>query len=157
MKFNEKENWKQESCALSRDYFKPLGNLYYDNLGKLARYLLKQSRPNRSYTYPKVTVKAISSLLDNCYSAKKWVEWCKQKQLVKRELHQIDPDLGLFNTSNKLIVDNWRDFKTRRCITSATMNVLLERPREVFFIFNKQVKAKNKTAEQISLRATEFF
>lgn len=77
--------------------------------------------------------------------------------MVRRELHHIDLDLGLFSANNKLIVENWREFKRTCCMTRTTMNVLLERPDEVFFKTVKQVKAKNKKAELISSRAREFF
>ena len=96
-------------------------------------------------------------MLDSSYSTKEWVERRKRKQLVKRELHLIDPDMGLFNANNELLLENWREFKRSRCITSATMNVLLERPGEAFFAERKQLKSKNKTAAQISPRAAEFF
>ena len=52
-KFNEKENWKQESCLLSREYFKWLGNLSLQDLGRLAMHLLNQSREKRKFPYPK--------------------------------------------------------------------------------------------------------
>ena len=39
-KFNEKENWKQESCMLSREYFKWLSNLSLQDLERLAMHLL---------------------------------------------------------------------------------------------------------------------
>ena len=37
------------------------------------------------------------------------------------------------------------------------MNVLLERPRETYFVEAKQLKSKNKTCMQISPTAAEFF
>ena len=42
-KFNKKENWKQESCMLSREYFKWLSNLSLQDLERLAKHLLNQS------------------------------------------------------------------------------------------------------------------
>jgi len=42
VKFNERENWKQESCALIQDFFKPLGNLTYDDMRKLAKHILNR-------------------------------------------------------------------------------------------------------------------
>ena len=156
-KFNEKENWKQESCMLSREYFKWLGNLSLQNLERLAKHLLNQSGEKRKFPYPKVTIKSISSVLESCYSTKDWVERRKRKQLVKRELNNIDPSLGLINADGELIHAKWKAFKRTLKITSASMNVLLERPGETYFAEAKQLKSKNKTCAQISPAAAEFF
>ena len=157
MKFNEKEGWRHESCMLSCEYFKWLGNLSLNDLQRLAKHLLNQSGEKRKHLYPKVTVKAISSVLESCYSTRDWVERRKRKQLVKRELNNIDPTLGLMNSDNELIHENWKKFKFMRSITSASMNVLLERPGEAYFAEAKQVKSKNKTCMQISPQTAEFF
>ena len=156
-KFNEKENWKQESCMLSREYFKWLGNLSLQDLERLAKHLLNQSGEKRKFPYPKVTIKSISSVLESCYSTKDWVERRKRKQLVKRELNNIDPSLGLINADGELIHAKWKAFKRALNIMSASMNVLLERPRETYFAEAKQLKSKNKTCAQISPPAAEFF
>ena len=132
-KFNQKENWKQESCLLSRKYFKWLGNLTLHDLERLANHLLNQSGEKHKFPYPKVTIKAISSVLESCYSTKDWVEQRKRKQLIKKELNNIDPTLGLINAEGELIHEKWKEFKASRCITSASMNVLLERPGEQYF------------------------
>nr|PNR63283.1 hypothetical protein PHYPA_001708 [Physcomitrium patens] len=144
-KFNEKENWKQESCMLSRKYFKWLGNLSLNDLERLAKHLLNQSGEKRKFSYPKVTIKSISSMLESCYSTKDSVERRKRKQLVKKELDNIDPSLGLINAKDDLIHENWKAFKTARNITSASINVLLERLGESYFAKAKQLKSKNKT------------
>ena len=156
-KFNQKENWKQESCLLSREYFKWLGNLILHDLERLANHLLNQSREKRKFPYPKVTIKAISSVLESCYSTKDWVERRKRKQLIKKELNNIDPTLGLINAEGELIRKKWKEFKASHYITSASMNVLLEHPGEQYFTQAKQLKSKNKTCAQISLAAAEFF
>ena len=88
---------------------------------------------------------------------KDWVEQRKRKQLIKKELNNIDPTLGLINAEGELIHEKWKEFKASRCITSASMNVLLERPEEQYFTQAKQLKSKNKTCAQISPAAAEFF
>ena len=70
MKFNEKNNWKQESCAISRDFFKPLRNLSYHDFKRMALYMLNRSRDKRTLPYPKVTIKNITFVLESCYSSK---------------------------------------------------------------------------------------
>ena len=130
---------------LSSEYFKWLGNLSLKDLERLARHLLNQSGEKKKFPYPKVTIKSISSVLESCYNMKEWVERRKRKQLVKRELHNIDPSLGLINVEGELIQKKWKAFKGARNITSALMNVLLERPGETYFAEAKQLKSKNKT------------
>ena len=142
---------------LSREYFKWLGNLSLQDLERLAKHLLNQSGEKRKFPYLKVTIKAISSVLESCYSTKEWVERRKRKQLVKWELNNIDPTLGLINADGELIHAKWKAFKRARNITSASMNVLLERPGETYFAEAKQLKSKNKTNAQISPTAAEFF
>ena len=105
-KFNAREGWNPENCMLTREFFKHLGNLSYDELATLARHMLNQTGKKRKQPYPKVTVKSMSSVLDSCYTTGKWSEWRKHKHLVKKELCQIDPELGLMNAKNEIIVEN---------------------------------------------------
>ena len=130
---------------LTREFFKHLGNLSYDKLATLARHMLNQTGKKRKQLYPKVTVKSVSSMLDNCYTAGEWSERWKRKHLVKKKLHQIDPELGLMNAKNEIIVENWKKFKTERMFSRATMDVLLDRPGEAYFGKAKSVSQKNKT------------
>jgi len=64
-----------------------------------------------------VSIKPITSVLVSCYSTKDWVERVKCKRMVKKEIHLITPELGLFNAYNEQIVENWRTFKKSRLIT----------------------------------------
>ena len=130
---------------LSQEYFKWLSNLRLQDLERLAKHLLNQSGEKRKFPYPKVTIKLISSVLESCYNTKEWVERRKRKQLVKRELNNIDPTLDLINADGELIHEKWKAFKRAQNITSASMNVLLERPRETYFVEAKQLKSKKKT------------
>ena len=131
-KFNARPNWNPESCMLTRKFFKFLGNLSYQELGKLAKYILNIPYTKRKHAYPKVTIKEITKVLDGHYTTKDWVERRKRKQVAVRELHRLDPSLGLMNSANKIITSNWHRFKDERCITRATIDVLLERPGEYF-------------------------
>ena len=132
-KFNAQEGWNSENCMLTHEFFKHLGNLSYDELATLARHMLNQIGEKRKQSYPKVTVKSVSSVLDSCYTTGKWSEQRKHKHLVKKELHQIDPELGLMNAKNEIIVENWKKFKTEHMFSRATMDVLLDRPGEAYF------------------------
>ena len=132
-KFNTQEGWNPENCMLTREFFKHLENLSYDELATLARHMLNQTGKKRKQLYPKVTVKSVSSVLDSCYTSSEWSKRWKQKHLVKKELHQIDPELGLLNAKNEIIVENWKKFKTESMFSRATMDVLLDRPGEAYF------------------------
>ena len=142
---------------LSCEYFKWLSNLSLQDQERPAMHLLNQSGEKRKFLYSKVTIKAISSVLKSCYNTKEWVERRKRKQLVKRDLNNVDPTLSLINADGELIHAKWKAFKRARNITSASMNMLLERPGESYFAEAKQLKSKNKTCAQISLAAAEFF
>ena len=76
---------------------------------------------------------------------------------MKKELHQIDPELGLMNAKNEIIVKNWKKFKTEHMFSRATMDVVLDRPRDAYFGKAKSVSQKNKTCVELSPQAFEFF
>ena len=76
---------------------------------------------------------------------------------MKRELNNNNPTLGLINADGELIHAKWKAIKRAQNITSASMNVLLERPEETYFGEAKQLKSKNKTYAHISPTAMEFF
>jgi hypothetical protein len=52
---------------------------------------------------------------------------------------------------------NWKAFKTKYNIMSATMQVFLEAPEEEFFSGAKQTWNKNRSIEKLSPYAQEFF
>ena len=128
LKFNEMRGWKPETGNLSHEFFRWLGNLFFEDLVKLAKHILNHDTGKQNLRYPKVTIKAISSVLESCHTAKEWAERRKQKYLVKRELHILDPTLDLLNAFNEINDEKWKEFKRDRYIMSATMNVLLEQP-----------------------------
>jgi hypothetical protein len=120
-------------------------------------HLFNRSGPKRKEKWPKVTVKPFTSILDNYYTAKDWAERRKRKQIVRRELHKIEPALGLFDRSGNFDVQKWKQFKVDYHVTSATMRVLLEQPGENFFKESKMMRSKNKKTEQLSPYAKAFF
>ena len=156
-KFNARDGWNPENCMLTREFFKHLGNLSYDELVTLTRHMLNQTGEKRKQPYPKVTVKSVSSVLDSCYTAGEWSERRKRKHLVKKELHQIVRELGLMNAKNEIIEENWKKFKTERMFSRATMDVLLDRPGDTYFGKAKSISQKNKTCVELSPQAFEFF
>ena len=80
----------------------------YEELSKLAGHLLNQMGGKRTHSYPKVTMKSISLVQDDYYSIKEWIERHKRKNLVIKELHNIDPTLGLLNSRNRSSVRTGR-------------------------------------------------
>ena len=143
-KFNAQDGWNPENCMLTREFFKHLRNLSYSELATLARHMLNETGEKRKQPYPKVTVKSVSAVLDSCYTAGEWSERRKRKHLVKKELHQIDPELGLMNAKNEIIVENWKKFKTERMFSRATMDVLLDRPSDAYFGKAKSVARRTR-------------
>ena len=137
--------------------FRHLGNLSYDELSKLTKHLFNQGGEKRRHSYPKVIVKKISSIIDDCYTTQEWVKRRKQKNLVMKELHAIDPSLGLLNPKNEIISENWKKFKKEQFFSSATLDVLLDRLGEAYFGHTKSKHAKNKTCSKLSEDAFEFF
>ena len=156
-KFNAKKDWNPENWMLNREFFRHLENLGYGEFSKLTKHLLNQGGEKHRHSYPKVTIKKISSVIDDCYTIQEWVERHKRKNLVIKELHAIDPSLGLLNPKNEIISENWKKFKKERFFLSATMDVLLDRPREAYFGQTKNTHAKNKTCSELSEDAFEFF
>ena len=76
---------------------------------------------------------------------------------MMKELHAIDPSLGLLNSNNEIISENWKKFKKDHFFSSATMDVLLDRPSEAYFGQAKSTHAKNKTCSELSQNAFQFF
>ena len=74
LKFNARHDWNPKSCMLTREFFKFLGNLSYQELGKLAKYILNIPYAKRKHPYPKVTIKSITKVLDGHYTTKDWAE-----------------------------------------------------------------------------------
>ena len=54
-------------------------------------------------------------------------------------------------------MQRWKKFKCNYNVTHASMRVLLEAPGEEFFAAAKQVASKNKSIEELSSYAKEFF
>ena len=75
---------------------------------------------------------------------------------MKRELNKLKPSLGLINLAEIFQPTKWKMFKEDYNVTRATMCVLLEAPREEFFIAEKLFSNKNKTIE-LSPYAKKFF
>lgn len=156
--FNVLPDWeaKSKQFVLNREFFKAMGQLEEFDLRKLAQHLLNET-PNRVMAFPKVSVKKPTKNYFQCVSAKQWVENRKRKHTVARELNNLQPSLGLFDSSKKFIVENWKKFKTDYNVTRQTMAMLLTVPGNNFFSNYRQKKSKNKSVEEISEYASEFF
>ena len=74
LKFNARQDWNLESYMLTREFFKFLRNLSYQELGKLAKYILNILYAKRRHPYLKVTIKSITKVFDDHYTTKDWVE-----------------------------------------------------------------------------------
>jgi hypothetical protein len=158
VKFNQAKDWESFSrkLTLNREFFKAMGQLDERDLKILALHLLNQT-PGRTLKYPKVTVKKPTKNYFHCMAAKQWVENRKRKNTVARELHNLRPSLGLFDSEWKFDADKWKQFKKDYNLSRQTMAMLLSVPGDSFFTAYRQKKSKNKSVEQISEYAAEFF
>ena len=64
---------------------------------KLCLHLFHYSGPKRTLKYPKVTIKQASKVLKDCHRGGDWLEQRKRKVLAKKELHKLNPSLGLMD------------------------------------------------------------
>ena len=142
---------------LSREFFKWLGNCNEEDHRKLILHVLGWSGESRVLGYPKVTVKQTSRVLEDCYSAKEWLERRKRKIIVRRELNKLKPSLGFYNTAGAFQPQRWKKFKNDYNVMHASMRVLLDAPGDEFFAAAKQVASKNKSIDELSPYAKEFF
>ena len=142
---------------LSREFFKWLGNSDEEDHKKLILHILGRSGESRVLGYPKVTVKQTSRVLEDCYSAKEWLERWKRKIIVRRELNKLKPNLGFYNAGGAFQPQRWKKFKNDYNVTRVSMRVLLDAPGEEFFAAAKQVASKNKSIDELSPYAKEFF
>lgn len=158
LKNKDLKNWNAErDGVITREFFKWLGNLSEAQLKRFAEHLLNKPDPKREEPYPKVTMKKITAVMTNCYSAKDWLERCKRKQIVRRQLHLMKPSLGLFSSSGDFKKESWKRFKKNYKITRAALNVLLSAPGEDYFTAAKLPCNKNKSIFELSPYAEEFF
>ena len=149
MKLNSR--WiPQKDRILNREFFKWLGNCDEEDHCKLYLHFLHRSGPKSTLRYPKVTIKQTSKVLKDCYSAREWLEQRKKKVLVKKELHKLNPSLGLMDKGGCLQEDRWKQFKVDYNVTRASICILLEAPKEDYFIAAKLVSNKNKAIEELS-------
>ena len=108
------------------EFFKFLGNLSEVDHAKLCRHIFNWSGPSRKLLHPKVVVKHPTTVVEDCYSMKEWIERRKKKAMVCFQLHLIRPDLGLYTDNNKQFVQTaWKNFKKDFHVSKASMRVLL--------------------------------
>lgn len=108
VRFNEEDRWKAGSeLQLHREFFKRLRGFNNRDFRALALHLLNRT-PNREQPYPKVTVKKISSVRENTYSAKEWVDRRKDKRLIIGKLHEYDPSLDLIDEHGEVDRNKWK-------------------------------------------------
>ena len=108
---------------LSREFFKWLGNCNEEDHKKLILHVLGRSGESRAFGYPKVIVKQTSKVLEDCYSAKEWLERWKHKIIVRRELNKLKPSLGFFNAAGAFQPQRWKKFKHDYNVTRVSMRV----------------------------------
>lgn len=103
---------------LTSEFFKFLGNLSKANHAKMRKHILNQSGPSCKFKHPKVVVKQPTTVVEDCYLVKKWIERRKRKGTACLQLDLIRPMLGLFTNGNKQSW-SWRGKNSRKITTLA--------------------------------------
>ncbi|KAG0593715.1 hypothetical protein M758_UG013400 [Ceratodon purpureus] len=143
--------------TLPREFFKWLGNLTEADHQKMCKHILHKSGPNRKYTYPKVTIKQNTSVLEDCYSVKEWAERRKRKVVAQAEFNNINPTLHLFKRDG-LDVPAWKHFKKTYYVSKESKHVLLDWGiPDSYWTNSRATQFRNKSAKDLSPYAVEFF
>ena len=159
-KFKDHKNFEPEKDGvLTREFFKFLGNLSEADHAKLCRHILNRSGPSRKLPHPKVVVKQPTTVVEDCYSVKEWIERRKRKATARFQLHLIRPELGLYTDGNKQFVQTaWKNFKKQFSISKASMHVLLDwGPTDLYYTNQRQTQHRNTPCEDLSPYAKQFF
>ena len=159
-KFKDHKNFESEKDGvLTREFFKFLGNLFEADHAKLYRHILNRSGPSRKLPHPKVVVKQPTTVVEDCYSVKEWIERWKKKAMGRFQLHLIRPELGLYMDGNKQFVQTaWKNFKKQFSINKASMRVLLDwGPTDLYYTNQRQTQHRNTPCEDLSPYAKQFF
>ena len=159
-KFKDHKNFEPEKDGvLTREFFKFLGNLSEADHAKLCRHILNRSGPSRKLPHPKVVVKQPTTVVEDCYSVKEWIEHRKKKATARFQLHLIRPELGLYTDGNKHFVQTaWKNFKKQFSITKASMRMLLDwGPTDLYYTNQRQIQHRNTPCEDLSPYTKQFF
>ena len=159
-KFKDHKNFEPEKDGvLTREFFKFLGNLSEADHAKLCRHILNRSGPSRKLPHPKVVVKQPTTVVEDCYSVKEWIERRKRKATARFQLHLIRPELGLYTDGNKQFVQTaWKNFKKQFSISKASMCVFLDwGPTDLYYTNQRQTQHRNTPCEDLSPYAKQFF
>lgn len=157
-KFYERKGFvPDKDGTLPREFFKWLGNLTEADHQKMCKHILHKSGPSRKYTYPKVTIKQNTSVLEDCYSVKEWAERRKRKAVAQAEFNNINPTLHLFKRDG-LDVPAWKHFKKTYYVSKESKHVLLDWGiPDSYWTNSRATQFRNKSAKDLSPYAVEFF
>ena len=130
---------------LTQEFFKFLGNLSEADHAKLCRHILNRSGPSRKLPHPKVIVKQPTTMVEDCYSVKEWIEHRKKKATAGFQLHLIRLELGLYTDDNKQFVQiAWKNFKKEFSVSKASTRMLLNwGPTDLYYTNQRQTQHRN--------------
>lgn len=150
-RFNQKKGFKGgKSFQLQRSFFRGMGFMTEEETRSLVTHLLMLTK-NWQYKYPKVSVhKTRGTVLPHHYSSGDWMAKKKRKRICIQELHDIMPSLGLCNKDMTINREKWHEWKDEHGISSATLNVLLDRPDKGFYGFRAEKKGMFKRSRDLT-------
>ena len=104
-------------------------------------------------------MKQPTTMVEDCYSVKEWIERWKKKATARFQLHLIRPELGLYTDGNKQFVQIvWKNFKKEFSVSKASMRVLLGwGPIDLYYTNQRQTQHRNTPCEDLSPYAKQFF
>ena len=104
-------------------------------------------------------MKQPTTVVEDCYSVKEWIERQKKKATARFQLHLIRPELGLYTNGNKQFVPiAWKNFKKEFSVSKASMHVLLNSgPTDLYYTNQRQTQHRNTPCEDLSPYAKQFF
>lgn len=158
IKYKNKENFKPDNeLTLNREFFKFFGNLSEWDHEKLCNHILHRDGPSRTLLWPKVVLKQPTTVREDCYSVKDYVERLKRKACAQLQLHKIKPELGIFKNDvfNQIA---WKKFKKDYRMTKASMRALLGwGVPEKYYKDQRATMHRNSTCQELSPYAKQFF
>lgn len=157
-KFHEHDKFvPDKDGVLTREFFKFLGNLSEADHAKLCKHILCRSGPSRMWKHPKVVIKQPTTLREECYTVKEWIERRKRKAVAQAELQKIKPNLQLFKNGS-LDEPAWKKFKADYWVSKESKHVLLDWAiPDSFWTNARATMHRNTPTEDLSPYAIQFF
>ena len=141
-----------ECPPLLREFFRPLQGLTETELQRCAVHCLGNTA-GRTLPYPKIFLKRPKHK-PGTYSIKEWCEHRKLKTAAMRELSNLAPSYGLFESDGDINWTNWKVFKAGYNINGSAMRSLVkEHAAALKLKGNKRTKKSETDPQEVEMYA----